>query len=159
MEKEIAYYDLIIERIFDAPAGRVWQAWTEPELIKKWWGPAGYTAPVATVDLRIGGSYLFCMRSAEGKDYYTTGTYLDIVPFKRITASDSFADKEGNIVPASYYEMEEDLPLSMMMAVELEPLEGKTRFTLKHQGAPNEAVKQDMQTYWNESFDKMEAIL
>ena len=54
--------ELVIMREFNAPRELVWRAFTEPEQIKKWWGPKAFTAPVVKIDLRVGGEYLFCMR-------------------------------------------------------------------------------------------------
>lgn len=55
--------ELLIVRIFDAPREIVWKSWTEPQRVKKWWGPKNFTAPFASIDLRPGGKYLYCMRS------------------------------------------------------------------------------------------------
>ena len=55
--------ELTITRIFDAPRELAWKAWTEPERLKKWWGPKYFTAPVIKNDLRVGGKYLYCMRA------------------------------------------------------------------------------------------------
>jgi len=73
--------ELVITRVFDAPREQVWKAWTDPEHFKKWWGPEHFTAPVSEIDLRVGGTYFNCMRSPDGKDYYTTGVYREIVPW------------------------------------------------------------------------------
>src|SRR5207237_252740 len=75
---------LVITRIFDAPRERVWKACTDPGEMKKWWGPKGFTTPVLSADLRIGGVFRYCMRSPEGKDYWGTGVYREIVLGKRL---------------------------------------------------------------------------
>jgi uncharacterized protein YndB with AHSA1/START domain len=72
--------ELIITRIFDAPRELVWKAWTEPEQLMRWWGPKSFTSPVCKIDLRVGGVYLYCMRSPEGQDYWNTGVYKEIIP-------------------------------------------------------------------------------
>lgn len=58
--------ELIISRTFDAPRELVWRAWTVPEYTMRWWGPKDFTVPSSTIDLRVGGRYLNCMRSPEG---------------------------------------------------------------------------------------------
>lgn len=97
--------DIKLKRIIDAPVEKVWQAWTEPEHVKKWWGPQDYTSPTCQIDLREGGTYLFCMRAPEyqgGQDSYTTGKYSKIVPNERLEFTQSMADSEGNLLdPAS----------------------------------------------------------
>ncbi|MGZ5555339.1 MAG: SRPBCC domain-containing protein, partial [Candidatus Aminicenantales bacterium] len=46
---------LVIDRVFDAPRERVWMAWTDPDLVRRWWGPKGFTTPVCRISLRVGG--------------------------------------------------------------------------------------------------------
>ena len=64
--------DLVIERIFDAPREQVWQAWTDPELFMRWWGPSNFTSPSCRMDVRPGGSYIWSMRDPGGNDYFST---------------------------------------------------------------------------------------
>ncbi len=151
--------ELRIIRVFDAPRERVWKAWTDPERVKSWWGPRSFTAPFAKIDLRVGGKYLCCMRSPDGKDYWSTGVYREIVPLQRIVATDSFADEKGNVVPATHYGMGPDLPLEFVVTVTFEEYQGKTRLTLKHAGFPSGRDSEMASQGWNESFDKLAETL
>jgi len=151
--------ELRIVRVFDAPRERVWKAWTDPEQVKSWWGPRSFTAPFAKIDLRVGGKYLYCMRSPDGKDYWSTGVYREIVPLQRIVATDSFADEKGNVVPATHYGMSPDLPLEFVVTVTFEEYQGKTRLTLKHTGFPSGRDSEMASEGWNESFDKLAETL
>lgn len=150
---------LVIERVFDAPRELVWRAWTEPDHMMRWWGPKGYTAPACEIDFRVGGTYLNCMRSPEGQDYWSTGVYREIVPMERIVATDSFADEHGNVVPATHYGMTADMPLEMLVTVTFEDLGGKTKLTLRHAGLPAGEQREGAQQGWSESFDKLAEIL
>ncbi len=147
--------ELVITRVFDAPRGRVFEAWTDPDQVVHWWGPASFTAPFARSDFRVGGKYLYCMRSQEGKDYWSTGVYREIVRPERIVCTDSFADENGNVVPASYYDMEGDFPLEMVMDVTFEDHDGKTRLILRHIGMPAGEMQEMAGQGWNESLDKL----
>jgi uncharacterized protein YndB with AHSA1/START domain len=147
--------ELRIVRIFDAPREHVWKAWTDPERVKSWWGPKGFTAPFAKTDLRVGGKYLYCMRAPDGKDYWSTGVYREIVPMQRIVATDSFADEKGNVVPATHYGMSPDLPLEFVVTVTFEEYQGKTRLTLTHKGLPLGPDSDMASQGWNQSFDKL----
>jgi len=120
---------LTITRWFDAPRERVWKAWTSVELMKKWWGPKFFTAPVIKTDLRVGGKYHFSMRGPDGKDYWSTGVYREIVPPERLVLTDSFADENGNVVPASHYGMTGDWPAALLITVTFEELGGRTKLT------------------------------
>jgi len=154
--------ELVIERIFDAPRGLVWKAWTEPEQVMRWWGPRGFTAPAAEIDFRVGGKYLFAMRSPEyeeGRVLWSTGVYREIVPLERIVCTDSFADEKGNVVPATYYGMNADIPLEMLVTVTFEEHEGKTKLTLRHVGIPSGPDHDGAQQGWSESFDKLAEYL
>lgn len=158
-EKRNNSEDIVITRIFDAPREVVWKAWTDPERVKKWWGPKGFTAPAAKSDFRVGGKYLYLMQSPDGKDYWSTGVYREIDPLNRIVATDSFADEEGNIVPASQYGMEGDWPLELLVTVTFEDHNGKTKLTLRHAGLPQGEMAKMASDGWNESLDKFEASL
>jgi len=147
--------ELVITRVFDAPRELVWKAWTEPERFMQWWGPKGFTSPVCKIDLRVGGKYLNCMRSPEGKDYWSTGVYREVVEPERIVCTDSFADAEGNVVPATHYEMSADSPLEMLVTVTFEKHEGTTKLTLQHVGLPAGEMSELTGAGWNESFDKL----
>ena len=147
--------ELTITRIFDAPRELVWKAWTDPEHVKRWLGPRGYTAPFCEIDLRVGGTSLYCMRSPEGRDYWSTGVYREIVPLERIVSTDSFADEKGNVVPASYYDMSADYPLELLVTVTFEEHEGKTKLTLKHAGFPSDEERDAARDGWSTSLDKL----
>lgn len=147
--------ELVITRVFDAPRELVWKAWTDPERMMQWWGPKGFTSPACKIDLRVGGVYLYCMRSPEGKDYWSTGVYQEILPLERIVCTDSFADETGNVVPASHYGMGSDLPMEMLVTVTFEEHGGKTTMILRHVGFPEGTMTEMAKAGWNESFDKL----
>ncbi|MHC1754138.1 MAG: SRPBCC domain-containing protein [Methanosarcina sp.] len=159
MNQNVGERELVITRIFDAPRELVWKAWTDPERVKRWWGPKDFTSPVSKIDLRVGGSYLNCMRSPEGEDYWSAGVYREIVEPERIVYTDSFSDAEGNLVPASHYGMSGDWPLELLVTVTFEEYEGKTRLTLRHVGIPAGENRDMAKAGWNESFDKLAEYL
>jgi uncharacterized protein YndB with AHSA1/START domain len=150
--------DFVIVRVFDAPRALVWKAWTDPEHFMRWWGPENFTSPSCTMDLRVGGKYLWCMRSAAGKEYWNTGVYREIVPLERIVYTDGFADAQGNPVPPSYYGMP-DAPASaeFVVTVTFTEQNGKTTMTLRHAMPPEWAA--GAKSGWNGSFDKLAASL
>lgn len=156
---KLSEQDLFITRTFDAPRELVWKAWTDPEHVKRWWGPKGFTAPFCKIDLRVGGVFLCCMRSPDGKDYWNTGVYREIVKPERIVYTDSFADERGNVVPATHYGMSADFPLEMLVTVTFEEHEGKTKLTLIHVGIPSGADQDGARQGWKESFDKFAEYL
>ena len=153
---------LVIERVLDAPRELVWKAWTEPAMLRQWWGPTGFSAPRAEIDLRVGGKWLFSMRNpefADGRELFSTGTYREIVPMERIVATDSFADERGNIVSAREYGMPDDAPLEMLLVITFEDTaDGKTKLTTRHLGLPK-SQREGANAGWNQSLDKLAALL
>jgi uncharacterized protein YndB with AHSA1/START domain len=155
MNSKITGNELVITRIFDAPRELLWKAWTDPDMVTKWWGPKDFTAPVCKLDLRVGGKYHCCMRAPDGKDYWSTGVYLEIIENERLICTDSFADENGNIVPASHYGMTGDFPLVLEVTITFEDIDGKTKMTLKHKGMPADEHGNMASQGWKQSFDKL----
>lgn len=150
---------LVITRMFDARRELMWRVWTECRLLKLWWGPKNFTAPHCQIDLRVGGKYLHCMRSPKGRDFWSTGVFLELAPPERLVCTDCFADAQGNIVPASHYGLGEDWPLETTITVVLAERDGRTHLTLTHGPLPPGKMTELTETGWNESFDKMTASL
>ena len=72
--------DLVFERTFDAPREQVWQAFTDPEIVPRWWGPHGTTTTVAEMDVRPGGKWRYVSRASDRDDVEFYGEYLEVTP-------------------------------------------------------------------------------
>ena len=84
-EREIA-----MTRVFDAPRAQVFDAWTRPEVLKRWLGPRDWPLVVCEIDLRAGGAYRFVARGADGTEMGWGGVYREIVPPERVVHSEAF---------------------------------------------------------------------
>lgn len=73
-----------ITRLYDAPVKAVWDAWTDPEQVKQWWGPRGFTLTHHSKDLRVGGHWHYTMHGPDGTDYENTTKYLEVEPMSRL---------------------------------------------------------------------------
>ena len=141
---------IVIERIFDAPVDLIWQMWTQPEHFKNWYGPEGFTVPVAEMDMRVGGKHLFCMeiQTPNGNmRMWSTGEYTEVIPNQRLVYTDSPADENGNVV------LHEDHSAMTEVTVLLEDLGGRTKMTMTHTGLP--ANQQGADEAWKQSFAKL----
>ena len=87
--------ELITMRMFDAPREVMFKAWTEPERLKRWWGPKGFTNPVCEVDARPGGAIRIDMRAPDGVVYPMTGTFVEIVKPERLVFISAALDNNG----------------------------------------------------------------
>jgi uncharacterized protein YndB with AHSA1/START domain len=127
----------VVKRIIDAPLALVWKAWTDPEHVKRWWGPKDYTSPVCKIDLRVGGRYLFCMRAPQeqgGQDAYNVGVYLKIVPMELLEFTQSLSDPEGNPIDPAQAGMPPDFPKEMRMVVAFKAKGDMTELTVTEYG-------------------------
>ncbi len=87
--------EIVLTRVFDAPRRMVFQAFTDPELLKLWFGPRGWWLTVCEVDLRVGGGFRFVLRSPEGTELKIRGVYLEITPPERSVHTESYDDIPG----------------------------------------------------------------
>lgn len=86
--------DLVFERTFDAPRALVWKAFTDPDLVPRWWGPKGTTAEVVEMDVRPGGKWRYVSHSPDRDDVAFYGEYLEVAPPERYRWTFMF-DVEG----------------------------------------------------------------
>jgi uncharacterized protein YndB with AHSA1/START domain len=144
-EREIA-----MTLVFDAPRSLVFDAWTRPELLKRWLGVrGGWTFAVCEVDLKVGGAYRFVWRGPTGNEMGMGGVYREIVRPERLVATEKFDDPwyEGEALDTTVF-VEQD---------------GKTTATTTVRYASQEVrdavLKTPMATGVAESYDKLDEVL
>jgi uncharacterized protein YndB with AHSA1/START domain len=86
---------LCVSRVFPAPRETVFKAWSSADHIKRWFCPDGYSVPEAKVEVRAGGAFEVCMRSPEGVDHWTRGTFVEVVAPERLTIDHHVIDPCG----------------------------------------------------------------
>jgi uncharacterized protein YndB with AHSA1/START domain len=85
--------EIAMTRVFDAPRSLVFDAWTKPELLRRWLGVrAGWSMAVCEVDLKVGGAYRFVWRGPDGAEMGMGGVYREILPPERLVATELFDD-------------------------------------------------------------------
>jgi uncharacterized protein YndB with AHSA1/START domain len=145
--------EVVIERTFEAPVELVWQMWTDPEHFKNWYGPTGFTVPVAEMDVRVGGKHLICMASPDGSmKMWTTGEYTEVIPNERLVYTDSPADENGKVVSPSAMGMPDGHPATTEVTVLLKDLGGRTKMVMTHAGMPADS---GAGSGWVQAFDKL----
>jgi uncharacterized protein YndB with AHSA1/START domain len=98
--------ELAMTRVFDAPRSMVFDAWTKPELLRRWLGVFGsWTFAVCEVDLRVGGKYRFVWRGKDGNEMAMGGVYREIVRPERIVCTEKFDDPwyEGDAIDTTTF--------------------------------------------------------
>jgi uncharacterized protein YndB with AHSA1/START domain len=142
--------ELAMTRVFDAPRSLVFDAWTKPELLKRWLGVrGGWTFAVCEVDLKVGGSYRFVWRGPGGAEMGMGGVYREIVRPERLVATEKFDE--------AWYEGE---ALDTTTFIEQG---GKTTATTTVRYASREVrdavLKSPMERGVAESYDKLDEVL
>mgnify|MGYP000964903127 CR=1 FL=1 len=84
--------EIVMTRVFDAPRQLVFDAFSKPELLKRWFGPRGWSLVVCEVDLRVGGAWRFVMQGPDGTRMGMRGVYREIEPPGRTVHTESFDD-------------------------------------------------------------------
>jgi uncharacterized protein YndB with AHSA1/START domain len=155
-------FDVVVTRIFDAPVEEVWKAWSDPEYVKRWWGPAGFTSPSAEMDFRVGGASLVCMRAPEeygGQDMYHTRTYTRIDPQERIEFVSNFADEDGTQIDPAAMGVPPGVPYDVPHVVTFGAADGgRTEMTVTEYGYTTERACDLSKAGMEQCLDKMAAI-
>jgi uncharacterized protein YndB with AHSA1/START domain len=142
--------DLVFERTFDAPRALVWQAFTDPELIPRWWGKHGTTTIVEEMDVRPGGRWRYISRAPDRDDVVFYGEYLEVDPPERFSWTFMF-DVDG-VGPQGGPETHT-----------FEDLGGRTRIrSVGHMGSADiieGALETGMVAGAIETWDRLEALL
>jgi uncharacterized protein YndB with AHSA1/START domain len=87
-----------VEREFDAPLQKVWDAWTKAEILDQWWAPKPWKANTQSMDFRNGGVWLYYMEGPEGERHYCRVDFSSITPQSSFSGDDAFCDDKGNIL-------------------------------------------------------------
>ena len=154
--------DLVVTRIIDAPLEMVWKAWTDPEQVKRWWGPKNYISPTCKIDLREGGKYIFCMRAPEdqgGQDSYTSGVYKKIVPMERLEFTQSLSDQDGNRIDPAQLGMPPDFPKEIRTVIVFKAKGNMTELTITEYDWPVSQMYVYSLAGLHQSIDKLAEIL
>lgn len=150
--------EIVINRSFDAPRKKVWQAWTEADQIEQWWGPRGFTTRVDKLEFQPGGEFIYVMLDGDDNEYPSVGMFKEIAKAERIVATDEFGDSDKNEKAAP-----EGLPTGMINTTSFDDVGGQTKVTISimHQSMEDRKKHQEMGVIdgFNEQLDKLEEYL
>lgn len=151
--------NMTVTRTFDAPIASVWKHWSDPDKVMKWWGPKGFTSPLAKMDFREGGVSLVCMRAPQefgGFDMFNTWTYKKIVPHERIEFTLNFSDKDGTKLDPAKMGLPPGIPIDVPHVITFKALgDKKTEMTVTEYGYTTDQAVQTSKAGLEECLDKM----
>lgn len=118
----------IISRVFDAPRELIFKAFTDPEHLKNWWGPKGFTVIAQEMDLRPGGFYHYAIKAPDGNVMWGKFVYREIIAPERIVLVSSFSDEKGGL---TRHPLSASWPLEMLSTFLFDDVgAGRTKFTV-----------------------------
>jgi uncharacterized protein YndB with AHSA1/START domain len=135
---------LEVTRVIAADLKTVFDAWTQPEHIKKWSAPEGMDVPISEVDLTVGGRFHLQMRNAEGGTHNARGIYQEI-------------DRPTRLVYSWEWDEHPDHGQSLI-TVEFKAVDGGTEVTMVHSGLPDETSVTDHEGGWTSCLNRLEAL-
>ena len=133
-------------RTFAAPRDQVYAAWTEPEHLKQWWGPEGFTSPDAAIDLRVCGRYRAGMRAPDGTEMAVVGEYTEIAAPERLAFTWAWDPPMGG-------------PEDTLVTVEFRDLGDMTEVVLTHERFLSVESRDQHQHGWTSTFVCLEQAL
>ena len=137
--------EIVLTREIAAPRALLFRLWTEPEHLMHWWGPQTTTASSVSVDLREGGAWRHCILTAEGREYWSHGRYLEIIPAERLVFTFAWENQEGK----------PEHP--MQVTVEFHQLGEKTRLVFRKVQLPDDTELKLQTGGWEQALDKYAA--
>ena len=154
--------NLVFSRVFDVSVENVWSLWTDPEMVKKWWGPDNFECTIAKIDFREGGSSIVNMASPKlgFPEQYSMWRYTKIVQMERIEYVLSLCDKDGNVVDPSAAGMPADFPKDIVNIVVFKTLgDNKTEMTITELDWPVGKMMELSKMGMEQCLSKMEKAL
>lgn len=146
-------FELAIERNISASPAKLFRAWTEPALLKRWFTPRPVTTPIIENDVRPGGSQMIVMEMADGTRVTTRGIFLEVVPNKKLVFTDAFV--------AAWIPSEKPF---MVGTITFEPVDATTtlyRAVASHWTSADRDVHIAMGFHagWSAATDQLEAVV
>jgi uncharacterized protein YndB with AHSA1/START domain len=139
---------------FDASIDQVWELWSDPRKLERWWGPPGYPATVQTHDLTPGGRVEYLMTGPDGETHHGAWRVTAVHPPTALEFTDAFAEADGTPVA--------DMPVSMVR-VRLTGREGGTRMEMRarfeSRGDMDAWVGTGTDEGWKQAVGQMDGLL
>ena len=149
---------MVISRVFDAPRELVFDAWTTPEYLLRWFAPHGCTFHIERIDVRPGGGFHSCIRDGVF-ECWCVAAYQEIVRPERLVYTLAIADEQGNKVAPATAGHDERWPQETLLTVTFEDLDGKTRLTLRQNVSESLARQTGAYPSWLEMLQRLEDLL
>lgn len=146
---------VLIERTFDFPRDVVFDAWTNPDLLARWFAPRGCTIRFARIDIRPGGGFHSCIHNPQFGDCWTIGVYREVVRPERLTFTMRIADANGNPVSSESQGHDRDWPEETLVSITFIARNGRTLVRLEQNVSEALARRTGAHPSWLQMLDAL----
>jgi uncharacterized protein YndB with AHSA1/START domain len=136
--------NLTIKRRINAPPAKVYQAWTDPQKMMRWYAPADAETLAAETDTRVGGRFRVLMRTSDGGEHDVSGVYREVVPDQKLVFTWAWRSKPE---------------WESLVTVTLRRDGDATMLTLTHEQLPDAGERDGHRTGWTGAIDKLERLV
>lgn len=151
--------EVYIEEVFDAGIERVFQAWTDPGQLMKWYAPDGCTIQFKEIKIETGGRFHSCISNPRYGDCWCVGEYKEVSPNSKIVFTMINADENGNPVDPAAIGMDAGWPRETLVTVTLTEQNGKTKLQLHQTVSQELAKKTGAYPSWLQMLNNMRDLL
>jgi len=135
---------LVIKRVIFATPERIFDAWTQPQLLTQWWGPKNVTCPSTEIDLRVGGRYRIANQMPDGSTVWITGVFEEIDrPIKLVYSWSTSSQKQP----------------SERVSIFLQSQEDATQVTIVHENIPTQQLVISHSAGWDGCLDGLASFI
>ena len=151
--------EVFIEETFNASIEKVFQAWTDPEKLMKWYAPEGCTIRFKELTIKEGGKFHSCISNPQYGDCWCIGEYKEIVPNSKLVFTMINANEDGHPIDPAEIGMDSDWPGETLVTVLLHEENGKTRLQLRQTVSQELAKKTGAYPSWLQMLARMQTVL
>lgn len=151
--------ELSISHLFDAPLELVFQAWTDPEHLKKWYAPEGCEIEFKSIDVSENGTFHSCVHAPVHGPCWIKGKYTEIKPNEKLVFLMVLSNEKGENVTADVAGKSQDWPQAIVTTVTFSPVGQQTKVQLHQTVAEAEAKKTGAYQSWFSMFDRLQDLL
>jgi uncharacterized protein YndB with AHSA1/START domain len=150
--------DVLITRLFDAPREVVFEAWTDPRQLARWFAPHGCTIEFREIDPRPGGTFHSCIRTPDGHECWCRGTYRTVNRPVQIVLTMVVSNEKGESMAPVAVGMDPDWPSKTVVTVTFVERQGRTMLTLHQTVSESLAKRTGAHPGWLEMLDRLAAL-
>jgi len=147
--------ELLITHLFDASTEIVFDAWTDPEKLKRWYAPDGCTIEYKSIEVKKGGYFHSCIHDPLHGDCWIIGTYLEISEPDKLVFAMQLSNERGDMITALAAGKSTEWPAEILTTVTFEPIGNQTKVTIHQTVSEEEAKKTGAYQNWIKMFNKL----